>query len=551
MDETPSDRRRFLALVSGSLTVGVAGCSALTGSKDTSDEAPPGGTETTETGTSTPALSISISTANQPSQLPPIWRDHSIEDFQAQFTVETFGSPESVTVSNGKVELTQDSAQWTDGTLTVQPGQMKRGEQEFTATASHGDQHAQDTVTATKPTPGTHKLDIVPQRNDDLRRRISENADEDNYLQQRGGFVTEDPVFDTYSSHDQLGFDKVGIDLAAYEWYHDDSYTGLPPRQDIETKDWVESIGTDTGNSTIEAIKSGERAPAMWYPNGSFEDRIVGSFDYEEFANADTVGEALGWIHPYLFNWQSVMTDSGPISTEDALYAPSLEQAIESKNNKDLEVHAWDVELPGGHGNGLIYGKNADGSEELRVMETVSSPVTGKGEDVELHPLVEDSGYLTPGNDGFKEYWHPLRFGMDGENSHKHHAIGFESRKRKAARMAGDMVLSSQLEGGDVETVGGDNSLAPTTEYMLDFNSKLRNFNSNGADFQGLYNQAKVMRKLSSDKENRQIIYGNTENPQYAAVDGVNVVQEVWADTAGEYDDFEDYLVANPQYATT
>lgn len=162
MDETPSDRRRFLALVSGSLTVGVAGCSALTGSKDTPDEAPPGGTETTETGPSTPALSVSISTANQPSQLPPIWRDHSIEDFQAQFTVETSGSPESVTVSNGKVELTQDSAQWADGMLTVQPGQMKRGEQEFTATASHGDQHAQDTATAAKPTPGTHKLDIVP-----------------------------------------------------------------------------------------------------------------------------------------------------------------------------------------------------------------------------------------------------------------------------------------------------------------------------------------------------------------------------------------------------
>jgi len=548
MDETPSDRRRFLALVSGSLTVGVAGCSALTGSKDTPDEAPPGGTETTETGPSTPALSVSISTANQPSQLPPIWRDHSIEDFQAQFTVETSGSPESVTVSNGKVELTQDSAQWADGMLTVQPGQMKRGEQEFTATASHGDQHAQDTATAAKPTPGTHKLDIVPQRNDDLRTRISENADEANYLQQRGGFVTDDPVFDTYSSHEKLGFDKVGIDLAAYEWYHDDDYTGLPPRQDIETKDWVESIGTDTGNSTIEAIKSGGKAREMWYPNGSFEDGRVGSFDNEEFANADTVGEALGWIHPYLFNWHSVMTDRGPISTEDALYAPALEQAIESKNNNNLEVHAWDVNLGGGHGNGLIYGKNADGSEELRVMETVSSPVTGRGKNRQLHPLIEDSGYLTPGNDGFEEYWHPLRFGW--EDHYAQNGDGFESHKRSAARMIEDMAHSSQLTEGDGVMTQTD-KVAATTEYVLDFTEKLRNFNSNDADFKKLYNQAKVMDSLLRDQENNHIIYGYTENPQYAAVDGHYIVRKVWADAAGEYDDFDDYLAANPQYATT
>ncbi|WP_367996101.1 hypothetical protein [Haloferax volcanii] len=529
-------KRRHLLLGTTGLLTALAGCNISTGNNG--DIANPNNTTET-TPTNSADISISISTSSQPGQLPPIWRNHNIADFQAQFQVETSGNVESVNVSNEKVQIGPDSDQWNDNTVTVQPGQMTPGEQEFTATASSGSNQAQDTAPAVKPTPGNYKVDVVPERNEVLRNQISQNSLEDNYLEKRGGFITSDPVIDNYSSHKQLEFDKFGIDLAAYEWRHDNDYTELAEAQPTEVKNFVDSIGTDTGNSEIEAIKSGDEVPAAIYPNGSMAERRGGNFDFEQFSNAETVGEALDWVHPYLFNWQAKMTPDGPYSVEDALYAPTLEQAIEENTSQGLEVHAWDVETLG-HGTGLMYGKNADGSEELRFMETVASPVTATADDQQLHPLIEDSGYLDPANDGFQEYWHPLRFGWEKDEDTS--PLGFEDKKRSAVSAFGGMSNSLHAENNPVP--GASDTVAPTTEYVVDFTEKLRNFNQNDIKFETLYNQSKVLEKMVMDEDTNHIIYGKTENPQYAVVADDSLVEGVWEDRSGEYDDFSQQILA-------
>ncbi|WP_147301789.1 hypothetical protein [Haloferax sp. Atlit-48N] len=466
-------------------------------------------------------------------------RNHNIADFQAQFQVETSGNVESVSISNEKVQIGPDSEQWNDNAVTVQPGQMTPGEQEFTATASSGSAQAQDTAPAVKPTPGNYKVDVIPARNEEMREEISQNSIQDNYIEERGGFVTSDVVFDTYSSHEQLGFNKFGIDLVAYEWRHDNDYTSLAEAQPTEVKNFVDSIGTDTGNSEIEAIKGGDEVPAAIYPNGSMAERRGGNFDYRQFSNAETVGDALDWVHPYLFNWQAKITNDGPVSTEDALYAPTLERAIEQNTNQGLEVHAWDVETLG-HGTGLIYGKNADGSEELRFMETVSAPVTATADDQQLHPLIEDSGYLDPENDGFQEYWHPLRFGWEKDEDTS--SWGFEQKKRSAVSAFGGMSNSLHAENNPVP--GASDTVAPTTEYVVDFTEKLRTFNQNDIKFETLYNQSKVLEKMVMDEDTNYITYGTTENPQYAVVADDSLVEGVWEDRSGEYDDFSQQILA-------
>lgn len=419
---------------------------------------------------------------------------------------------------------------------------MKKGEQEFTATASSGSAEAQDTAPAVKSTPNNYKVDVVPQRNEELRNQISQNSLEDNYLEKRGGFITSDPVIDNYNSHEQLEFNKFGIDLAAYEWRHDNDYTDLAEAQPTEVKNFVDSIGTDTGNPEIEAIKNGEQGISK-YPNASGR-RDGGSFQLDEFQNAETVGEALDWVHPYLFNWQIIRTDEGPVSTEDALYAPALERAIEQNTNQGLEVHAWDVETLG-HGTGLIYGKNADGSEELRFMETVATPVTATADDQQLHPLIEDSGYLDPENDGFQEYWHPLRFGWEKDEDTS--SWGFEEKKRSAVSAFGGMSNSLHAENNPVP--GASDTVAPTTEYVVDFTEKLRNFNQNDIKFETLYNQSKVLEKMVMDEDTNHVIYGTTENPQYAVVEDDSLIEDVWEDRNGEYDDFNQFLRDNPEYS--
>ncbi|GGC63757.1 hypothetical protein [Haloferax sulfurifontis] len=537
MDNTPPSRRDILSLVGIGLTTSLAGCNS-----PTEPEPAPDSSAQTETRSGDGDISISISTETQPSELPSIWEDQSIEDFQAQFKVETTGGPTQATVSNGKIEINNDSEQWNGSNVTVQPGQMQSGEQQFTATASKGSQQVQDTAPGVKSTPGNYKLDIIPQRNEELRNQISQNTLEDSYLEKRGGFVTSDPVLDTYSSHEQLSFDKFGIDLVAYEWRHDNDYTDLAEAQPIEVKNFVDSIGVDTGNSEIEAIKSGEQGISK-YPNASGR-RDGGSFQLEEFQEATTLGEALDWVHPYLFNWQIIRTDKGPVSTEDALYAPALERAIEQNTNQGLEVHAWDVETLG-HGTGLIYGKNADGSEELRFMETVATPVTATADDQQLHPLIENSGYLEPGNDGFEEYWHPLRFGWEKDEDTS--SWGFEQKKRSAVSACGGMSNSLHAENNPLP--GVSDTVAPTTKYVVDFTEKLRNFNQNDIKFETLYNQSKVLEKMVMDEDTNHIIYGDTENPQYAVVEDDSLIEDVWEDRSGEYDDFNQFLRDNPEYS--
>ncbi|WEL23516.1 hypothetical protein [Candidatus Nanohalovita haloferacivicina] len=534
-------RRGFLAATGTAIATGLAGCSGVTGGNNNNNR---------EGSTSKTNISVSISTEAEPSQLPSIWNDQSIEDFQAEFSVETSGGPTQATVSNGKVEINQESEQWNSNTVTVQPGQMNSGEQEFTATAEKNGTQAQDTTTATKPTPGNYKVDVVPERNEELRSTIENNSDEEDYLEARGNFVEQDPVFDTYSSHKAVGFDKLGIDLVAREWRHDNDYESLETGSPEASREFIQSIGTDTGNPDIQAIKNGNSG-TTWYPNGNFSQRDAGHFDYQKFANAQTVGEALDQVHPYYFNWQSDILGREPTSAVDFIDAPVLEQAIEQKNNNDLEVHAWDFDLDE-HGNGLIYGKNADGSDELRIMETVTNPVTASPANVheQLHPLVEDSNYLNPEHDEFNRYWHPLRFGWEEHSNSTR--WNFEEEKRRASQMIQNIATSGRLartsgEGSGMETT---ETVAPTTEYLQDFTEKLRNYNQNDAEFQQLHNQAKIANELvRRDSKENFVIYGDTENPQYAVVEDDEVIEDIWEDEDGQYDDFNQFLRDNPSYS--
>ncbi|WP_188423564.1 hypothetical protein [Haloferax sulfurifontis] len=532
-------RRHVLHVLGVGLTTGVAGCSRLRGATDdSSDNSGRLASDGTATEANSSAVAVELSTTAQPSQLPPIWEGHDITAFQAQFSVEASGQPDQVTLANDRVELTRDSEAWTDDTVTVEPGQLTPGEQTFTATATRGEQQAQATASVSKSIPSAYKLDIVPERSEELRTQISQHSIQENYLEDRGGFTTSDLVFETYRSHEQLSFDKFGIDLVAYEWRHDNDYIDLAEAQPTEVKNFVDSIGTDTGYSEIEAIKSGEQGISK-YPNASGR-RDGGSFQLDEFRNAETVGEALDWVHPYLFNWQIIRTDKGPVSTEDALYAPTLERAIEENTNQGLEVHAWDVETLG-HGTGLIYGKNADGSEELRFMETVATPVTATADDQQLHPLIEDSGYLDPENDGFQEHWHPLRFGWEKDEDTT--PLDFSSKKARAVRTIGEM--ANTLYHEDAPHPGHGETVAPTTEYVIDFTEKLRNFNQNDVEFQTLYNQAKVLEKLVRTEDENHVVYGTTENPQYAVVEDDSLLEDIWEDRNGEYDDFDQHLTQN------
>ncbi|EMA01669.1 hypothetical protein C438_14971 [Haloferax denitrificans ATCC 35960] len=80
---------------------------------------------------------------------------------------------------------------------------------------------------------------------------------------------------------------------------------------------------------------------------------------------------------------------------------------------------------------------------------------------------------------------------------------------------------------------------------MVDLTGELRNFNQNNTEFETLYNQSKALVKLVRKQDENHIIYGTTENPQYAVVEDDSLIEEVWEDTSGEYDDFDQQLKQN------
>ncbi|QRY21720.1 hypothetical protein JT689_00705 (plasmid) [Halobacterium sp. GSL-19] len=51
------------------------------------------------------------------------------------------------------------------------------------------------------------------------------------------------------------------------------------------------------------------------------------------------------------------------------------------------------------------------------------------------------------------------------------------------------------------------------------------------------------------DQENNHVVYGDTENPQYAVVEDSEVIDDVWKDEEGHYDDFNQFLRDNPSYS--
>ncbi|QIB80112.1 hypothetical protein G3A49_13650 [Haloferax volcanii] len=54
---------------------------------------------------------------------------------------------------------------------------------------------------------------------------------------------------------------------------------------------------------------------------------------------------------------------------------------------------------------------------------------------------------------------------------------------------------------------------------------------------------------MTREQDTNHVIYGTTENPQYAVVDNGSLLEDIWEDSGGEYDDFNQFLRDNPEYS--
>jgi len=393
-----------------------------------------------------------------------------------------------------------------------------------------------------EPLPKNHRIHLKPGKNKQLRKNIPEKQLE-KYINDFGtDLVTNSNIF----SETQDNRKTQEIDLLALEYWHDNDPQNIRPQ---EAQDFLKTIGkTNKKDSTAWKAKNQPFTP---YPNFNRETEDPGHFNYQEFTQSQTLDKAQDWIQIYLFNWQRYYEGSGPISTEDELYAAVLEEAIET--HTDIDTHFFGFDLPArsrsGHGNGMAYDKT---NNKLYITETITGPKTQTIEDGKLHlqyhPLIENSNYLEEDHEAEKKFWHPLKFHRDPQQDildDYHHSLDFEERKG----YVGSMLMGIATGQDDDIEVGSLTDVAITNEYANDLTQTLETWNNNPEHdqqlFQEIIHQAKTYNKLAAKKDQNYIISGTIDDPKYTKVEDRNIVRQVWNDINGKHNNIKQTIQNN------
>jgi len=181
-----------------------------------------------------------------------------------------------------------------------------------------------------------------------------------------------------------------------------------------------------------------------------------------------------------------------------------------------------------------------------------------------IHQTVQNSVYLPEiGKEGFEDmvdeefdddfdvsskppatdYWHPLRF--DGSEPDMD-----ELDFRKASVLTTRMLRNIATHPKTVDSgkrLGEDAGVAPTSEYtesipeaMLEI-SNVSTDNTGEIEYPGVFAQASILDELAENEEN-YVIHGTMFEPQYGRVRDGKVIDEVWEDQEGEYDQIKEVL---------
>jgi len=108
----------------------------------------------------------------------------------------------------------------------------------------------------------------------------------------------------------------------------------------------------------------------------------------------------------------------------------------------------------------------------------------------------------------------------------------------EAARYAGTALrrMVTSLEDDITEKILDTEDLAITQNYLNDIIDEMRR-TGDDISFEDIYDQAKMVHGLAED-DGRYVISGTAENPVYTKVDNSEIIQKVWQDEEGEYNNF-------------
>jgi len=379
--------------------------------------------------------------------------------------------------------------------------------------------------------PDNFRWDMVPGRNEQLRDNLGQYVEDS-----VGGLVEEHPAFE-YSTESKR--DDIAIDFNALKLYRDSNF-------DIMAQNTAfEEVGPGlSAEEYVEAfVNEDMHRVAKTEVFRSHDSDAPESYTSEAWLNAETVEESLDLGHSFI---GSAVPQQRIGPAEQGVI---LREAY--KRHHDFDVLAWETNMGFETGyddriTGLMYSPDDD---KLRAHD-VSPPtqVGQQGEDTDFtrkwHSEIQEWNIF----DESGELFHPLLFHTDEWNRQN---PGFRRAKGEAYNAIAGIAngtsifnLSEAIEGEGSERQG---SLAPTTGLTKQLTRTMLEYNENNADFQDMWDYANIS-ELLLKKDGNYIIDTASEDESYERVfDGnlavyevedESVVDEVWEDQAGEYDNF-------------
>lgn len=336
---------------------------------------------------------------------------------------------------------------------------------------------------------------------EDQAQEMAENQMNDILEREEPEFTKPQPNTLTEAYSTEETYDNIKFDGSAFEYWSNNNYFNLGT---VPSKGMMPFVETLDDDQYFKEAREWVKVP------------LGEPFRFEKFSTTDNFKDAFDLLHWYLRRYEQLADDSS-ISTEDEEYGPMMQEAFEQYT--DFETHFWEVNVGfGTHGNGMVWNQQEDA---LRLV----SPMTGQ--DVKIHPLIEDSKYFNPDE---APYWHPLRFADEYQD--------YNTKRYKNTRSeAGNAFYS--VSNSSEDTVDHRNfGVGLTTGYLVDVIDKLRYYNQNDTDFQEIKQQSDAYSKLVLDPDD-YVMAGTVEDPYTVRIEDPAILEAVRNDQEGRYNNMK------------
>jgi hypothetical protein len=209
----------------------------------------------------------------------------------------------------------------------------------------------------------------------------------------------------------------------------------------------------------------------------------------------------------------------------------------------------------GAGGVGLLAGCTGGSDESAQTNERTTTAATSAQPETATPTATEEptenSNYLNEDHDAYNSWWHPLRFANDHQQDTvegHHSSLYFETRKKYAAAMfsgIGTAYADTELREQERGLFNNIN-VGISTEFMIDVTDKLLNWNNRlelgEAEFNQMKDLSKVYNKVVEEEDENYVMYGTVDNPRVAKVESSNIIDRIWNDQRGQYDDFGEHI---------